>query len=68
MRKTIRHINSILDKNSPRKAVKSLLNMLMNAIKQVNLTNASADIDAIRGLDGIALQNHLIYHFNIIAA
>ena len=55
MHKTIKHVNLILDKHTTREAVKSLLNMLMNEIKQVNLINAFADIDIIRGLDGIAL-------------
>ena len=68
MNKTIRHVNSILDKHATRKSVKSLLNMTMNEIKQVNLINAFADIDVIRGLDGIALQNYLLHHFNIITA
>ena len=68
MNKTIKHVNSSLDKHATRKSVKSLLNMLMNEMKKVNLTNAFADIDIIRGLDGIALQNYLLHHFNIITA
>ena len=42
--------------------------MLLNEMKHVNLVNAFADIEAIKLLDGVALQNYLLYHFNALAA
>ena len=55
MRKAQTHICSILDKHSTRKSIKSLMNMIINEIKQINLFAAFADIEAIKSLDGISL-------------